>query len=128
MGFATGKAPAYYPGDNEVDWICADVYSPISSSSVKSFTSLAQPFLTWAKGHPTKPIMFGEFGANETWGSAVRVQWLSALTGVIAATPQIKALVYYNSNAGDARYSLQGDTRALATLAAVAKAAPPKYR
>ena len=126
-GFASGVAPSYYPGDNEVDWVCADVYSP-PSGSVKSFASLAQPFMTWAKGHPTKPIMFGEFGADETWGSAVRAQWLSDLTGLLKATSQIKALVYYDSNAGDARYSLQGDPKALAALAAVAKAAPAKYK
>jgi hypothetical protein len=72
--------------------------------------------------------MFGEFGANETWGSDVRVKWLTALKGVLAANPQIKSLVYYDSNAGDARYSLQGDPNALAALAAVAKAAPAKYK
>jgi beta-mannanase len=127
LGFKSGVAPSYYPGDGEVDWVCADVYSPISGT-VKSFASLAQPFLSWAKGHPHKPIMFGEFGAAENWGSNVRAHWLAALGGVVKTNPQIKALVYYNSNAGQARYSLQPDPGALAALAAVAKAAPAKYR
>lgn len=126
-GFATGAAQPYYPGDAEVDWICADLYSP-SNQSPKSFAALAQPFLMWASTHPSKPIMFGEFGADEAWGSSERVAWLSGIHGVLADHPQIKALVYYNSNAGQARYSLNSDPKALAALAALAKAAPPKYR
>ena len=27
IGFEDGRAKPYYPGDNEVDWVCADVYS-----------------------------------------------------------------------------------------------------
>ena len=125
-GFQSGVAPSYYPGDNEVDWVCADVYSPISGS-VKSFASLAQPFLTWAKGHPTKPIMFGEFGAAQDWGPTVRAQWLTAVKDVVTGNPQIKALVYFNSDAGQVRYSLQSDPTARTALASVANAFPAKY-
>jgi hypothetical protein len=32
QGFASGVAPSSYPGDNEVDWVCADVYSPPTGS------------------------------------------------------------------------------------------------
>ena len=27
VGFATGEAQAFYPGDSEVDWTCVDVYA-----------------------------------------------------------------------------------------------------
>lgn len=118
-GFASGRAQAYYPGDAEVDWICADLYSPINKAP-KSFATLADPFLKWADGHK-KPIMFGEFGAAQTWGSAERAQWILRIESVVRDHPLIRALVYYNSNAGEARYSLIGDTRALDALAAVAK-------
>lgn len=118
-GFATGRAQSYYPGDAQVDWICADLYSP-NNQSVQSFATLAAPFLKWSDGHD-KPIMFGEFGADETWGSAKRAQWISDIAPVVTAYPRIKALVYYNSNAGAARYSLSGDPGALGALAAVAK-------
>ena len=122
-----GRPSPYYPGDAQVDWICADLYSPINQS-VQSFAKLAQPFLTWAKGHPAKPIMFGEFGAAASWGSDVRVGWLSALHGVLTANPRIKALVYYNSDVGQAGYSLQSDPKARAALVAVVKSAPAKYK
>jgi hypothetical protein len=118
-GFASGRAQAYYPGDAQVDWVCADLYSPINKAT-QSFSTLAAPFLKWADGH-NKPIMFGEFGAAATWGSSKRASWLSDITAVLQAHPLIKALVYYNSDAGEARYSISDDSRALDALAAVAR-------
>jgi hypothetical protein len=118
-GFATGRAQTYYPGDAQVDWVCADLYSPINKAT-QSFATLASPFLAWADSHH-KPIMFGEFGAAATWGSAKRAEWISGIESVVQAHPLIKALVYYNSDAGEGRYSLSDDSRALGALAAVAK-------
>jgi hypothetical protein len=118
-GFASGRAQSYYPGDAQVDWICADLYSPINQAT-QSFATLSAPFLAWADPHH-KPIMFGEFGAAATWGSAKRAEWISGIQTVVQAHPLIKALVYYNSDAGEARYSLSDDSRALGALAAVAK-------
>lgn len=118
-GFASGRAQAYYPGDAQVDWICADLYSPFNQAT-QSFATLAAPFLKWADGHK-KPIMFGEFGAAATWGSAKRASWISDIGAVVQAHPLIKALVYYNSDAGEGRYSLTGDSGALDALAKVAK-------
>ena len=118
-GFASGRAQVYYPGDAQVDWICADLYSPLSQAT-QSFATLAAPFLKWADPH-NKPIMFGEFGAEATWGSSKRASWISDIASVVQAHPLIKALVYYNSDAGEGRYSLSDDARALDALAAVAK-------
>jgi hypothetical protein len=118
-GFATGRAQTYYPGDAQVDWVCADLYSPINKAT-QSFATLAAPFLAWADSHH-KPIMFGEFGAAATWGSAKRAEWISGIESVVQAHPLIKALVYYNSDAGEGRYSLSDDSRALGALAAVAR-------
>ena len=65
-GFAVGRAQAFYPGDNEVDWVCADIYSP---SAAQSLQDAAAPFLSWAR-HTGKPILIGEFGVGgspSTW-------------------------------------------------------------
>ncbi len=118
-GFASGRAQSYYPGDAQVDWVCADLYSPLSQAT-QSFATLAAPFLAWADTH-NKPIMFGEFGAAATWGSTKRASWISDVASVVQAHPLIKALVYYNSDVGDGRYSLNDDPRALGALATVAK-------
>lgn len=118
-GFATGRSQAYYPGDGEVDWICADLYPPVNQAE-QSFATLSAPFLKWADGHD-KPIMFGEFGVPRTWGTAKRSAWISGIAPVVSSHPRIKALAYYNSNAGAAPYSLSGDSQALDALAAVAK-------
>ena len=42
-GFASGEAPAYYPGDDEVDWTCVDVYA---GSVLRPMSELLDPFLT----------------------------------------------------------------------------------
>ena len=124
MGFGNNRAQAYYPGDNEVDWVCADVYSPGNKTPV-SFANLAGPFLNWAAGHPSKPIMIGEFGAAQSWGSAGRVAWLSAIKQVIQDHPQIKAMLYYNSNlGGDVKYEVNSDPNVSQALASLAKAFP----
>src|SRR5262249_27779439 len=52
-GFEAGRAAAYYPGDDTVDWTCVDVYA---SSRLRPIAELLAPFLTWAAERP-KPIM-----------------------------------------------------------------------
>ena len=61
-GFSDGQAAAFYPGDNEVDWICADAYPAYGSTA--SFGSTVTAFLGWA-AHYDKPVMIGEFGVPE---------------------------------------------------------------
>jgi hypothetical protein len=92
-GFANGTAGAYYPGDSEVDWICADVYPP--AGPLSSFATVAGPFLRWAAHHP-KPVMVGEYGVQAVYSPAERAQWLRAAARTVAANRQIKALVYFD--------------------------------
>lgn len=94
-----GDAAAYYPGDNEVDWTCADVYP--GPGPYRSFSDAAQPFLAWASHH-RKPIMIGEFGVPQRYPPAQRAQWLRAVTQTVRADAQVKALVYFDSNAANA--------------------------
>jgi len=93
-GFANHSAPAFYPGDSEVDWTCVDVYS---ASQLQPLSSLLQPFLTWAAGHP-KPIIIGEFGVADAYDPVDRAAWLQDAIGVFRGDPQIKAVSYFDSD------------------------------
>jgi hypothetical protein len=92
-GFTDGTAGAYYPGDSEVDWICADVYPP--AGPLNSFSDLARPFLNWAAQH-AKPVMIGEYGVWLDYSPQERAQWLRDAARTVAADRQIKALVYFD--------------------------------
>jgi len=121
-GFADGRAAAYYPGDGEVDWICADAYPDYGS--VASFAATVEPFLSWASQHG-KPVMIGEFGVPVSYGDTQRAQWLRAAQQVVRADRQIKALLYFDANpAGQGpqgRYALDGDAAALSVFRSMAR-------
>lgn len=121
-GFADGQAAAFYPGDGEVDWICADAYPDYGS--VASFAATVEPFLSWASQHG-KPVMIGEFGVPVSYGDTQRAQWLRAARQVVRADRQIKALLYFDANpAGQGpqgRYALDGDAAALSVFRSMAR-------
>jgi beta-mannanase len=120
-GFSDGQAAAFYPGNDEVDWICADAYPAYGSTA--SFASTVTAFLGWAS-HYAKPLMIGEFGVPESDGASQRAQWLHAAQQVVMADRQIKALLYFDANpAGQGpqgSYSLAGDAAALSAFRAIA--------
>lgn len=120
-GFADGTAPAYFPGNAEVDWVCADVYPGVGPQ--RPFAEIAGPFLAWAKHHQ-KPVMIGEFGVPRSYGPAKRAAWLSGVQRVSRNDPQIKALVYFDADpAGHGpqlSYSLPGGSAALAAMRSIA--------
>ena len=93
-GFMRGDAPEFYPGDDQVDWTCVDVYA---GNSFKPIGELMEPFLKFAAQRP-KPIVVGEFGVAKAWGSAGRAQWIADAVRTFKANPQIKAVVYFESN------------------------------
>lgn len=93
-GFMRGDAPAFYPGDDQVDWTCVDVYA---GNSFKPIGELMEPFLQFAARRP-KPIVVGEFGVAKAWGSAGRAKWITDAVRTFKANPQIKAVVYFESN------------------------------
>jgi hypothetical protein len=94
-GFANGTAAAYYPGNDEVDWVCADAYP--RAGPERSVASIIQPFLAWAAEHP-RPVMIGEYGVPQSYSAARRAQWLRAATQTVLRHPQIKALLYFDSD------------------------------
>jgi hypothetical protein len=115
-GFATGQAAAYYPGNHEVDWVCADAYP--GYGSYRSFANVVAPFLSWASRH-RKPVMIGEYGVPDTYGAQQRAQWLLDAVQTVRADPQIKALVYFDANAKRA-YALGPGSPALEAFRRIA--------
>jgi len=121
-GFERGDAPAYYPGDDQVDWLCADVYA---GNRFRTLGEFLHPFLTWTARHPTRPVMIGEFGVARAWGPAQRAAWLRNASATIKANPQIKAALYFESdpdgNGANQQYRLADDPGALAAFVEMAR-------
>jgi hypothetical protein len=95
FGFQVGRAQAFYPGNAEVDWVCADVYAYSPSQSLQQ---AAAPFLAWA-AHTLKPVIIGEFavnGAPPAWAG-----WLAAVMRFARTHPQIKAMAYFDATGKD---------------------------
>lgn len=120
VGFDDGRAQPYYPGDDEVDWLCADVYPGKDS---RPFEVAAGAFLDWAAEHP-QPIVIGEFGMRDKRGEKVRQRWLAATGDFVKQQPRIKALVYFDADRSNATPSYDmslrnapGSMRAFAALA-----------
>ncbi|MEJ3743840.1 glycosyl hydrolase [Actinomycetes bacterium KLBMP 9797] len=120
-GFARGEAPAFYPGDDAVDWTCVDVYA---GSDFRPLGELMAPFLRWAAARP-KPIIVGEFGVARAWGSARRAEWLRGAARLFKANPQIKAVCYYESdpegNGAKGQFRLADDPPAFAAFTQLAR-------
>ncbi|GAA1735182.1 endoglucanase [Luedemannella helvata] len=93
-GFAGGSAPEFYPGDDEVDWLCVDVYA---ASRFADLNTLLTPFLQWSAARP-KPIIIGEYGVSRAYPAARRAEWLTNAASVFRANPQIKAVSYFESD------------------------------
>lgn len=118
-GFQRGDAPAFYPGDDQVDWTCVDVYA---GQVFQPIGQLMGPFLRWAAQRP-KPIIIGEFGVAKAWGSAGRAAWLADAERTFKANRQIKAIAYFESdpvgNGPKQQFQLAGDPAAFHAFAAL---------
>lgn len=89
-GFDETNGAAYFPGDDQVDWLCADVYPDAD----RSFADVIAPFMAWARGHP-QPIMIGEFGTSDRH-QVDRAAWLTDAFDYVQTQPRIKALAYFD--------------------------------
>lgn len=117
---SAGRAPEYFPGDDQVDWICADVYAPDPSVP---FAEVAASFLTWAAEHP-QPIIFAEVGTQRA-GTDERAGWLSDAATVMSRNPQVKSFVYFDSDIAregrTRRWSLRGFPKDLEAMRDIAE-------
>jgi hypothetical protein len=113
-----GLAPAkdYYPGDDVVDWICADgyVWAPglASSNRYEPFQEVFQAFYDWAAPH-NKPLMIGETGAQEN-NPGDKANWYTAMhQSITQHYPLIRAFLYFDVvGATNANYDWRIDTSA----------------
>ena len=85
--------PDYYPGDNYTDWLAIDLYSSRNPKEVlREFLDLY--------GKTNKPIMIPEGGTGDEqskWNKSFpgNGPWTRELFDTIEATPQIKALCWF---------------------------------
>jgi hypothetical protein len=113
-GFANGTAQQYYPGDDQVDWICADVYPRMPAPT---FASMMAPVMQFAAKHP-RPVIIGEFGIEPTSGDE-RADWYNAMAQDLQAQPQIKAVVYFSS--GDLVFTAHDTSKDLSAFRSLAQ-------
>jgi hypothetical protein len=84
-----------------------------------------RPFFAWTAQHPTKPVMIGEFGVARAYDPAKRAAWIRNGAAVFKANPQVKAVLYFESDPEDRKpdgqFSIADDPAALAAFVELAK-------
>lgn len=95
-----GDPEPWYPGDEHVDWLCADGYNWATSTTAAEWVQadhIFEDFVAWAAPR-NKPIIIGETGSNEAEEGA-KAQWLRDLPGVLESElPEIDAVVYFDKD------------------------------
>jgi hypothetical protein len=129
-GFVSGRAQHYYPGDDQVDWICADAYpDPYRPPAYQPLGHLLRPFLDWSRAHP-KPLLIGEFGVPHSYSQAQRIDWLKEARTTLTQGRRIKAVAYFDAdppgNPPSMSYTLGADHRIAAAFRALG--ADPYFR
>jgi hypothetical protein len=84
---------AYYPGDDYVDWLGADIYDVGPPSWL-------DPVYAFAVSH-TKPFFLAEWGVRHDGSGLTPAQeqaWLGAMFDYFEGHPDIKAINYFNYN------------------------------
>jgi hypothetical protein len=92
--FGNGTADTWYPGDEWVDWLCADGYNPRNpgrpDSTVLTFEEIFTPFHSWGVNR-NKPLMVGRYGTVEdapgdkpSWVEGARTALVGPLSGIDA--------------------------------------------
>jgi beta-mannanase len=130
-GVQKGVAQAFYPGDQYVEWMCADGYNkapgptmsgfPTQSEKPRSFADIYSAWYAWAMPH-RKPLIVGEFGC-QVQAPGGRPAWLNAAhTALKSQFPGIKAVVYFDAvdNTSGYDWRLDGDSASLQAFQAMA--------
>jgi hypothetical protein len=120
-GFDRGTAPAYYPGRDQVDWICTDAY-PAPGPTVVPLSKELTAFLAWTTNQG-KPLMLGEFGVPANYTADQRSGWLHDAADFVKQTPAIKAVVYFDYNpagrSAERQWLLRPGSKAMRAFAAL---------
>jgi hypothetical protein len=127
-GFEQGEADRYYPGDQYVDWVCADGYNWAPTrpgASWRGFREIYQAFYDFGMARG-KPMMIGEYGCLER-NPGEKAQWIADAHAALKETfPNIGAVVYFNSK-GDPGYDWRVETSESALQAFQAMGADPYF-
>ena len=99
--FFDGRDPnVWYPGDEHVDWLCADGYNwadSIESTEWRTVDEIFGDFVEWATPR-NKPIIIGESGSNEGEPGA-KGEWLAGVPDLLEQElPEIDAFVYFDKD------------------------------
>ena len=98
LHFYTGTAQPFYPGDDVVDWICADGYNWAPgkpNTPYEAFQRLFQAFYDFGLAHH-KPLMVGETGVQEN-NPGDKTRWIEAMhESVKTHYPNIVAFLYFD--------------------------------
>jgi hypothetical protein len=89
----------YYPGDDVVDWLGLSVYGKQNSKgNWLAFTDVARmPYDEIVRLHPTKPIMFAEWGVGEFPNQGSKDAFFDeAFARMPRDYPRLKAAVYWH--------------------------------
>ncbi len=132
----SGTADRYWPGAENVDVVGVDGYVS-GGCSKKADGNYVDPSkaapkpgivfgsaLTWSADHaPGKPVFIPEWGSVPFAKPDVRASYVNAMTGYVAAHPQIGAVLYWNDHAhhDSCDYSLGNDSAAQHALAAMGR-------
>ena len=97
-----GNPDEWYPGDDNVDWLCADGYNwqtSVDHPDWISFDRIFEDFVAWAEPR-NLPIVIGETGSNEAADDAEgKGDWLRSLPGILENDlPAIDAVVYFDKD------------------------------
>lgn len=95
-----GDPSPWYPGDDRVDWLCADGYNwGVSADSAEwlGLEAIFGDFYDWAVGRGL-PILIGESGVGEAEPGA-KAQWILDIPRVLETRfPEIDAFVYFDKD------------------------------
>ena len=107
-------AQPFYPGDDVVDWMCADGYNWAPNKAgarYEPFQELFQAFYNWSVPH-NKPLMVGETGVQEN-NPGDKANWLKAAhVAMTQHYPNIVAWLYFdtrNANGLNNEWWLESD-------------------
>ena len=107
-------AQPYFPGDDVVDWMCADGYNWAPNkpgTRYEPFQELFQAFYNWSVPHH-KPLMVGETGVQEN-NPGDKAKWITAMhTSLVQHYPNIVAWLYFdtqNANGLNNEWWLESD-------------------
>lgn len=95
-----GDPEPWYPGDDNVDWLCADGYNWAASSDDLEWITIDkifEDFVSWAAPR-NLPIIIGETGSNEGEDGA-KAAWLRSVPQLLRdELPEIDAVVYFDKD------------------------------